>query len=122
MVNNESGENYLESVLILKERNGRVRSIDIANFFGYSKPSVSRAVKILSEKGYLKFGQKQELELTEAGTLLAHKIYEKHKLIKRYFVQILGVDESIAEHDACRIEHVISEESFAKMKAKLDKK
>lgn len=121
MVNNESGENYLESVLILKERNGRVRSVDIANFFGYSKPSVCRAVKILTEKGYLKFAQKQELELTETGLAMAKKIYEKHKLIKRYFVEILGVDETVAEQDACRIEHVISEESFAKMKSKLKK-
>lgn len=115
VVDNESGENYLESVLILKKRNGKVRSVDIANFFGYSKPSICRAVKVLTEKGYLHTTKKLELELTDPGLALAEKIYEKHNLLKRFF-EMLGVEEETAEKDACRIEHVISEESFTKIK------
>ena len=95
--------------------------MDIANFFGYSKPSICRAVKVLTEKGYLHTTEKLELELTDTGLALAEKIYEKHNLLKRFF-EMLGVEEETAEKDACRIEHVISEESFSKIKDFIAKK
>jgi len=115
MLDHESAENYLEALLILKQRNDKVRSIDIANFIGYTKPSVCRAVKLLTEKGLLKSDTGTRLELTEAGLEKAKEIYEKHKQIKRFFIEILGVEEMTAEKDACRIEHVISDETFTKM-------
>jgi len=121
MIDHESAENYLESVLILKERNGKVRSIDIANFFGYSKPSVSRAVKLLTEKGLLQMVSGMELELTDKGHAQAAAVYEKHKQIRQFFTAVLGVEKATAEKDACRIEHVISEETFAKMKEYMEK-
>lgn len=118
----ESGENYLETILILKERNGTVRSIDVANELGYTKPSVSRAVKLLEKKGFIVMETTGELVLTEKGFDMANAIYERHKIITKFFVEILGVDKIFAERDACRIEHVISETSFKKMKEFLKKK
>ncbi len=112
----ESGENYLETILILSERNGTVRSIDIANELGYAKPSVSRAVKLLIERGLIVMEPSGELILTAVGFDMASAIYDRHKLISRFFVELLGVEKDVADRDACRIEHVISEESFEKIK------
>ncbi len=112
----ESGENYLETILILRERNGTVRSIDIANQLGYAKPSVSRAVKLLEKNGLIVMEHNGELVLTEKGLDMANAIYERHKIISEFFVDILGVDKISADMDACRIEHVISETSFNKIK------
>ena len=112
----ESGENYLETILILKERNGSVRSIDIANELGYAKPSVSRAVKLLVKKGLIVMEHSGELILTEKGLEMENSIYERHKIISEFFVDILGVDRKNADIDACRIEHVISVNTFEKIK------
>jgi len=112
----ESGENYLETILILREKNGTVRSIDIANQLGYAKPSVSRAVKLLEKRGLIVMEHNGELVLTEKGLEMASAIYERHKIISKFFVDILGVDKISADMDACRIEHVISEVSFNKIK------
>ena len=112
----ESGENYLETILILRERNGTVRSIDIANELGYAKPSVSRAVKLLEKKGLIVMEHNGQLVLTDKGLEMASAIYERHRIISEFFVDILGVDKISADMDACRIEHVISETSFNKIK------
>lgn len=118
----ESGENYLETILILKERNGTVRSIDIANELGYAKPSVSRAVKLLAKKELIVMEHNGELVLTEKGFDMANAIYDRHKIISRFFAEILGVDKASADTDACRIEHIISENSFDKMKEFINKR
>ncbi|HIR47204.1 MAG TPA: metal-dependent transcriptional regulator [Candidatus Caccousia avicola] len=112
----ESAENYLEAILILKKRNGQVRSIDIANELSFSKPSVSVAMKNLRTNGYISVDEDGFISLLEKGQEIAEKIYERHTLISNWLIQ-LGVDPKIAAEDACRIEHVISEESFAAMKA-----
>lgn len=112
----ESGENYLESILILEKEKGSVHSVDVAGYLDVTKASVSRAMSILREAGLLLMERDGELKLTEAGRERAKKVYEKHCLIKRFFVEALEVDDQIAEKDACRIEHVISEETFEQMK------
>lgn len=111
----ESGENYLETILILKNRFGYVRPIDIANEMGFSKPSVSRAVSILKENGYVTSDPNGMLLLTETGQAIAEEIYERHRVLTHFLVS-LGVDEKIAAEDACRMEHAISHESFEKLK------
>lgn len=111
----ESGENYLETILILKNRNGVVRSIDIANELEYSKPSVSNAMGKLKTSGYITMGKDGYIELTELGRQVAERIYERHCLLTEYLMA-LGVRKEVAAADACRIEHVISQESFDKMK------
>lgn len=115
----ESGENYLETILILKQRNGMVRSVDIANELSYSKPSVSRAVGILKNAGFIEVEADGNIQLTASGLEKASAIYERHDVITRFLVATLGVDETIADQDACRIEHVISEETFGRMKVKM---
>lgn len=117
----ESGENYLETILILRNRLGVVRSIDMANELGYTKPSVSRAVKLLKERGYITVGRGGAINLTETGLKEAKAIYERHQVITRFFTDILGVDPDTAEKDACRIEHIISKASFEKIKEQLFK-
>ena len=107
----ESGENYLETILILERRNGIARSIDVANELGFSKPSVSRAVSVLKEAGYVKVGPINQLLLTESGRNIAEKIYHRHCVLREFLMQI-GVKEDIAAKDACRMEHVISEETL----------
>ena len=107
----ESGENYLETILILERRNGIARSIDVANELGFSKPSVSRAVSVLKEAGYVKVGPINQLLLTESGRNIAEKNYHRHCVLKEFLMQI-GVKEDIAAKDACRMEHVISEETL----------
>jgi Mn-dependent DtxR family transcriptional regulator len=110
----ESGENYLETILMLRERNVEVRSIDIANELGYSRPSISRAVKILKKDHCIDMDAYGKITLTEKGEAIARRIYDRHKMLTRYLVSI-GVNEKIASADACRMEHVISEQSFVKM-------
>lgn len=114
----ESGEMYLETILILKNKFGYVRSIDIAREMNYSKPSVSRAVALLKEDGYIENDPHGMILLTEKGLEIAEKIYDRHTTLTKYLVS-LGVDEETAQHDACKIEHVISQKSFDRIKAQL---
>ena len=113
----ESGENYLEAILILKERNGYVRSIDVAHELGFSKPSVSRAMSVLKKEGHIEMDGLNQILLTESGRKIAETIYERHQVLSKFLVS-LGVDEKTAVNDACRIEHVISPKSFDKIKEK----
>ena len=110
----ESGEMYLETILILS-RKGPVRSIDVSEYMGYSKPSVSRAVSLLKSGGYLTMEDNGFLHLTEAGQELAEKIYDRHTTLTAALLS-LGVDRESATEDACRIEHVISDASFQAIK------
>ena len=111
----ESAENYLETILILKTRNGSVRSIDIAHELDFSKPSVSVAMKRLREKEYITVEDGGLIEFTEKGRKLAERIYERHVLLTKALVS-LGVDPETAAEDACRVEHYISQETFDKIK------
>ena len=111
----ESAENYLETILILGIRNGNVRSIDIANELNFSKPSVSVAMKNLRLNGYIHMDHDGLITLTDAGREIAEKIYERHTLLTE-LLTILGVSPETASEDACRIEHVISSESFDAIK------
>lgn len=112
----ESGEDYLETILLLTKKKSFVRSIDIANELNYSKPSVSRAVGILKADGFITVEHDGQIILTEQGMEKANSIYERHTILKKFLEQILGVDSTIAEQDACKIEHIISEESYSKWK------
>ena len=111
----ESAEDYLEAILVITKRRGLVRSIDIANELGYSKPSVSIAMKNLREKNQITVSEQGFIYLTESGKEIAEMIYERHLLISSWLTE-LGVPEEIAVKDACRIEHVISKESFEAVK------
>nr|WP_297179927.1 metal-dependent transcriptional regulator [uncultured Agathobaculum sp.] len=112
----ESAENYLEAILVLMQRNGQVRSIDVAHYTGYSKPSISRAVGLLRDNGYVSIDQNGLLGLTESGLQIAETIYERHTVLTE-LLTLLGVSPETAAEDACRIEHVISAETFDKLKA-----
>lgn len=112
----ESAENYLETILVLRMRNGNVRSIDIANELEFSKPSVSVAMKNLRANGYIQVDESGNITLLPEGQKIAQAVYEKHTLLTKYLVA-LGVPEEIASEDACRIEHVLSKESFEAIKA-----
>ena len=116
----ESGEMYLETILILKNRFGYVRSIDIANEMNVSKPSVSRGVSILKQQGYLTVDGNGFLELTDSGMDLAKKIYERHTVLTEALVR-LGVDPEIAQQDACKMEHIISDETLNAFKRHMGK-
>ena len=117
-----SGENYLETILLLKREKGHVRSIDIATKMEYSKPSVSRAMGLLRENGYITMDPKEGwIELTKKGQEVAERMYERHDLICRWLMA-LGVSEKTAEEDACRIEHDLSEETFARIKEHIREK
>ena len=111
----ESPEDYLEAILVLSRELGNVRSIDVANYLEYSKPSVSVAMKRLRENGFVTLDEHGNLILTGSGLSIALKIYERHLVISQFLISI-GVDEAIAKKDACRMEHVISDESFEKIK------
>ncbi|WP_178184583.1 metal-dependent transcriptional regulator [Ruminococcus sp.] len=113
----ESAENYLETILILSQRKGKgeVRSIDIVNELEFSKPSVSVAMKNLRENGYITVNKDGYIDLTEKGAEIAERMYERHTLLSKWLIT-LGVDEKTAVEDACRMEHVISAESFAAIK------
>ena len=111
----ESAENYLETILVLSLDKPYVRSIDIANELGFSKPSVSVAMKNLREREHITVTKEGYIYLTESGREIAEMIYERHQLLSAWLVK-LGVDEKIAAEDACKIEHVISKESFDAIK------
>ena len=111
----ESGEMYLETILILSREKQYVRSIDVCEYMGYSKPSISRAVSLLRNSGYVDMDDRGYLSLTDSGRAIAEKIYERH-LVLSTVPKNLGVDEKAAVEDACRIEHVISDETFAAIK------
>lgn len=112
----ESGEMYLESIYVLSQRSAQVRSVDVGEYLGYSKPSVSRAVGLLRSGGYLVMDKDGLLTLTETGLQIAKKIYERHTLISQ-LLERLGVSPQVAAADACKIEHAISDESFEAIKA-----
>ena len=118
----ESGEDYLETILLLEHQNGSVRSIDIANELNFSKPSVSRAMSILRKAGLITMDKSNLIYLTEAGRKRAESVYERHCLISRFLNRILGVSQEVADTDACRIEHIISAETFEKIKAYVEAK
>ena len=111
----ESGEMYLETIHVLLKKNGVVRSIDISEHMGYSKPSVSRAVGLLKSGGYIQVDKDGYISLTESGIATAEKIYERHTVLTRLLIK-LGVSEETAAEDACRLEHAISDESFSAIK------
>lgn len=117
----ESGENYLETILILKEKLGFVRSVDIATELDYSKASVSRAMSILKEANLIYIEKNGGINLTPAGQEHADKIYERHTLISEFLIKVLGVDQETASGDACKMEHTLSEETFIKIKEYLNK-
>lgn len=116
----ESGENYLETILILQETKEYVRSIDVANALSISKPSVSRAVSSLKKMGYLYMSESGYLQLTEMGLNVARQIYERHRFLTEFFMDI-GVPEPTAAAEACRMEHVISQDTFIKWKEAYEK-
>jgi Mn-dependent DtxR family transcriptional regulator len=107
----ESGEMYLESIYVLSKSQGTVRSIDISEYMGYSKPSVSRAVSLLKSGGYITMDKDNLISLTESGLEIAQKIFDRHTLIANLLIR-LGVSEKVAAEDACKMEHAISDESF----------
>lgn len=111
----KSAEDYLETILRLTLQNGSVRSIDIANELGFSKPSVSTAMKRLRENGYITVEQHGLIQLTEQGRAIADKIYERHILLTQYLID-LGVSPHVAEEDACKIEHILSQETFDRIR------
>ena len=115
MKNHESEEMYLETILLLKGKNPSIHAIDIAGELGYAKSSVSRAVGLLRERGYINIGDGDEITLTEKGLKKATDVYERHRVITGLFLK-MGADEKLAEENACRIEHVISEELFVLLK------
>ena len=116
----ESGEMYLETIYILSKKSKCVRSIDVVEYMGYSKPSVSRAMGLLRENGYIHMEKEGWIELTDAGREIAERIYERHRLLSEWLMA-LGVPEKIATKDACRIEHDISSETFEKLKEHISK-
>lgn len=116
----ESGEMYLESILVLREKQAKVRSIDIVNQTGYSKPSISRAVGLLRRDGLIEVDAEGYITLTQAGENHAKKIYERHKVLSEFLCSI-GVSEQTASQDACKIEHVISDETLECIKKVIQK-
>ena len=119
----ESGENYLETIYLIKERNtdGIVRAVDVANFLGFSKPSVSRALGLLKEKGFIIIEDNGAINFTPDGRILAEAVFERHKLLTVFLHHVANVSLDIAEKDACRIEHVISQETVDGIKEYLAK-
>ena len=106
-----AAENYLETILVLKNKQGQVRSIDIANYMNYSKPTISVFMKQLRENGYIEMDNGGYITLTKKGAEVAGRTYERHNILAKFLIRI-GVDEETAYEDSCRIEHVISEKSF----------
>lgn len=119
MVLKESGEMYLETIYVLRKDKGFVRAIDVGAELGYSKPSVSRAMGILRDGGYIKVAEDGGITLTKAGLEVAERTYERHTVLSELFMK-LGVDEETATNDACKIEHVISSTTFAALKKHLN--
>ena len=116
----ESGEMYLETILVLSRKGGAVRSVDVGEYMGYSKPSVSRAIGILKNAGYLTVDKSGHLFLTDSGREVAEKIYQRHTVLTQ-FLMFLGVEEATAAEDACRLEHNISDESLEAIKRHAEK-
>ncbi len=116
----ESAEMYLETIYVLTEKSTAVRSIDVAEHMGYSKPSVSRAVGLLKKGGYLVMAKDGCLSLTDEGKLAAKKIFERHTVLSR-FLELIGVSDDVAAKDACKIEHVVSDETIAAIKNYIEK-
>lgn len=114
----ESAEMYLETILILSKKSDFIRSIDIVNYTGYTKPSISRAVNLLKKNGYLNIDEKGHIVLTTSGATIAKSIYERHCVLTDLLINI-GVDEETSKQDACKIEHVISKKTFKKIKEHL---
>ena len=115
MVLQESGEMYLETILILSRKSNRVRAVDVGEEMGFSRPSVSRAVHLLAKGGFIRIDSDSSLSLTDAGREVAEKIYERYPVLSRWLIS-LGVDEATAIDDACKMEHVISDASFTAVK------
>ncbi len=115
----ESGEMYLETIYVLNKKSGYVRSIDVCEHMGYSKPSVSRAVGLLKEGGYITVGKDGSLLLTDLGREIAEKTFERHIVLSELFIK-LGVGKETATADACKMEHVISDETFFALRKHLD--
>jgi Mn-dependent DtxR family transcriptional regulator len=113
---NQSQEDYLEAIYVLSKEDEHVRMSDVAKQLSVSKPSVNKAINLLQEKGYLTHQHYGSILLTEEGKALAKKVYDRHKVIKRFFVEILKVEETVAEEEACRVEHCIGEETIEKLK------
>lgn len=111
----ESGEMYLESIYVLLKKNGNVRSVDIAEYMGYSKPSISRAMGLLKDGDFIRIAKDGSITLTRAGIAVAEKIYERHTLLSNLLIR-LGVSPEVASEDACKLEHAISDESFEAIK------
>lgn len=120
MLLQESGEMYLETIYVLSKKNSHVRSLDVAEYMGFSKPSVSRAVSLLKKGEYITVDEAGYLKLTEIGTLIAEKIFERHTLLTS-FLEKIGVDSATASQDACKIEHHISEDTFTAIKRHAEK-
>ena len=118
----ESGEDYLETIYLLGKKKEFIRSIDIAVELNYSKASISRAMKLLRKYGMITMGEGGQIKLTKAGQQKAMDIYSRHTLLTDFFTEELGVNEITAEKDACRIEHVISEETFLRLRLYMTKK
>lgn len=112
----ESGENYLETILVLSKKNGCVRSIDVARELNFSKPSVSRAMALLRESGHIKIDENGNIVLTELGMKKASSVLERHQILTEFLQETTGVSKEIAETDACKMEHIISEEVFLGIK------
>lgn len=112
----ESGEDYLENILMLKKEKGTVRSVDIATRMGFSKPSVSRAMGILKKSGLIVMDENGHITLTAEGLSAAERVYERHNIISEYLERHLGVSKANAISDACKIEHDLSEETYSKIK------
>lgn len=108
----ESGENYLETILLLHRQNGFVRSVDVANALEYTKASISRAMRILKEQGYVEIARSGQITLTEKGRQKAEDVYARHCAITQFLMRTLGLDLKTADADACRIEHVLSERTY----------
>ena len=117
----ESGEDYLEAILVLKNKNGFVRSVDIANHLGFSKPSVSRAMGILERDGYIEFGLGNMIQLTEKGLEKANDVYGRHQLLTKFLMMITGLPEDQAEENAFRVEHDIDADVVKKNKKWVEK-
>ena len=120
MVIHESAEDYLESILIIQEQSGQVRSIDVVNKLGYSKPSVSIAMKKLRESGYITMAGDGNIRLTDSGLEIASRIYRRHKTITKLF-ELMGVSPDQAAADACKVEHDLSEETFSRIRGFLER-
>lgn len=118
---NESMENYLETILILQQNNKEVRMSDVATHLAVSKPSVNKAMRLLKEEGYIQQEVYGTISLTDSGMVYAKKVYERHLLFRRFFIEILEVDPIVAEEEACHMEHCVSDATMKKLKAFLVK-